>query len=351
MSWQQAQARGSVMLSFEGTIVADTYNPADSTVQVAIGEAFSNFDDPNQQPYAVLGKLFTMHIGISTPPLGGERCVVILTRGIPRVLMNVDEDDSLGTPPGEFWLMHVKPGTTGAGNTPVTDSGIKVTQDGKTTGDGLGGLRAGQGGGYSTLDTASGHQVALDDTAQTVTVKSAGGHEVNLDDANKTLTATSAGGHTVELDDNPAASAITVQTATGKLQAIFNDVTSAVKIAAQSGALYTLLDGTGNAISHVAPAIALGALAGNGSLVKAISTTDITTLLNNPTSGINIQRLVDMSATLAALVNAGVLVGGPTLSVLLAALASVLGLGSFPSVPSFGNIPVPSGSSVVKMLP
>ena len=332
MSWQQAQARGSIVLSFEGTIVADTYNPEDTTVQVAIGEAFSNFDDPNQQPYAVLGKLFTTHIGMSTPPLGGERCVVIMTRGIPRVLMNVDQDDSLGTPPGEFWLMHVKPGTTGAGNTPVTDAGIKVQQDASTPGDGLGSVHAGQGGALSTVDTASGHQVALDDTAQTVTAKSAGGH-------------------IVQLDDTPVSSAITVTTATTKLQAIFDDVTQTIKTAAQSGLLYTLLDGTGNAISHVAPAIALGALAGNGSLVKAITKTDITTMLTDPTTGLNIQRLVDMSSTLAALVNAGVLVGGPTLTVLLNALASVLGLGSFPSVPSFGNIPVPSGSSVVSMLP
>lgn len=351
MSWQQAKARGAVLLSFEGTIVEDTYNPDDTTVQVAIGEAFANFDDPNQQPYAVVGKLFTTHIGISTPPLGGERCVVILTRGIPRVLLNVDEDDSLGTPAGEFWMMHIKPGTTGAGNTPVTDSGVKVTQDGATPGDGLGGVRAGQGGAMTTLDTASGHQVALNDTAKTVTATSAGGHEVALDDEDKNLSVTSATGHSMVMDDNPLASAITVETATGKLQAIFNDVQQTIKTAAQSGALYMLLDGNGNAISHVAPAIALGAVAGADSLIPAITKTDISNMLGNSSTGLNIQMLTTMWSIVQSLVAAGA-TGGVGRIAILAELAAVLGLsGGFPSVPSYAEIPVPSGSSVVSMLP
>jgi len=351
-SWQQGKSRGTVLLSFEGTIVADTYNPADTTVQVAIGEAFANFDDPNQQPYAVLGKLFTTHIGIRTPPLGGERCVVILTRGIPRVMLNVDEDDSMAAPamPGEFYFMHIKPGTTGAGNTPVTDSGITVEQDAATPGDGLGSVHVGQKGAYTTADTASGHQVALDDTAQTVTAKSAGGHEVSLDDDDETLSVTSATGHSMVMDDTEEASAITVQTATGKLQAIFDDVAQTVKTAAQTGALYTLLDGNGNAISHVAPIIALGAVAGTGTLVKAITTTDVTTMLGDSSTGLNIQRLTDLWNMTQALVAAGA-TGGIGRIAILAELAALLGLSGFPSVPSYAEVPVPSGSSVVSMLP
>ncbi len=355
MSAQQMRARGAVMLSFEGTIVADTYNPADSTVQVAIGEAFANFDDPNQQPYAVLGKLFTTHIGIKTPPLGGERAVVILTRGIPRVMLNVDEDDSGAAPamPGEFYFMHVKPGTTGAGNTPVTDSGITVEQDGATEGDGLGSVHVGQQGAYTTADTASGHQVALNDTAKTVTVTSADGHQVSLDDQDETLSIESAAGHSMVMDDNAGASAITVKTATAKLQAIFDDVAQTIKTAAQSGALYMLLDGNGNAISHVAPAIALGAVAGTGSLIPAITKTDISNMINDSAAGILIQRYQDMRNVLAALTTlAGGISGFPTLGALNTELfVTLMGLSAVPTLPGFAKPLLPNGSSVVTMLP
>jgi hypothetical protein len=238
LSWAQSRGRAPKDDTFEGTIVKDTWNPTDGSVQVVVGESFANFNDPDQLPYAITGQVMTLMLGLRGGPIGGERVLAIRVGGGFRFLMEENFDDAVGAPSGELWYRHYKPGTVGADNTPVSDSGFKVTNDGPTAGDGLGGFHAGLEGAHSTVDTASGHQLELNDTTETVTAKSAGGHSVELDDITKAITASAIG-----------------------------------------GAVKTIWDGNGNALSHIVPSsggiLALGDLAANLGTTKAAINQDI----------------------------------------------------------------------------
>jgi hypothetical protein len=125
---------------------------------------------------------------------------------------------SVQAPAGERWIFHRNADGT-------IDSGMQLTNDGPTTGDGLGGTVLGNNGALTQAQTKSGHTVALNDTAQT----------------------------------------ITVETASALLQTIYNDAAQTIKTQAAAG-LYHLFDGENNLISLVAPSgggVALGELWGS----------------------------------------------------------------------------------------
>lgn len=358
LAWAQLTMRTPLQLSFEGTIVADTYNPTDGSVQVLVGEAFSNFDSDDQLPFAITGQLTTPMLGLQGAPQGGERAILKITRGRYRIELEHDWDDSPNVPTGELHYLHYKIGSVGAGNTPVADSGFKVTNDGPTPGDGLGGSHWGEKGAHSTMDSNSGHQIELNDTSQQVKIKTAGGPgganplTETYDDATQTIVRAVSAAIFDKLDLQNTK--ITSQVA-ANIAAIIDGVAQKVSISASS-TVTTIVDGAGNAISHVVGGggkVALGALAGTGSLIPAISKTDLTTMLNDSSNGINVQRFADMVGVItgihASFATAGV-PSLPSLAAIIAALWVALGI-SAPSVPSFGSIPVPSGSSIVSMLP
>jgi hypothetical protein len=234
------QVRGSMFLGYEGTIVGATYKKESGRVMVNIGERYADFDSvdvpstQSQEGYLVEGSLLNMAVGQQAGPQGGERCIVIPTRGGLWVMLNNDVDDNgsdaPGTPAGDFWHLLPKSGTVGAGNIPVFQAGYKITQDGPTPGDGLGGTTVGNVGALTKSQTKSGHQVTLDDTAK----------------------------------------AITVQTGDNNLSTVYNETPQTVTTTSAPGKTYTIWDGAGNAISHV---VASGGLIGLGGVASEMDPT------------------------------------------------------------------------------
>ena len=100
-----------------------------------------------------------------------------------------------------------------------------------------------------------------------------------------------------------------------------------------------IVDGSGNAISRVALAVALGAVAGNESLVPAIRTTDVTEMLSDSSTGLNIQRWVDLVFTMKALLISMTTSGVPSLRGLVAIVVEMSTIFGMP-VPGFSSRPV-----------
>jgi len=199
-----------------GVIVPGSYRKDAGTVQVLIGTTAALIMSDAVQPLARpnLPLMTTVH-GMQAGPKGGERCVVVHVPGGRGVYLVYDTDDSPGAPAGEYWYVH-----------PDSKSSIKVTNDGPTQGDALGGVRM-HGAAYHGTTTGSGHAITLDDVAKMLTVASAAGQSRVFDDTAKTIT----------------------------------DSTANVK---------TILDGAGNAISHVAQQVGLGDRVANLPATQAV---------------------------------------------------------------------------------
>jgi hypothetical protein len=119
-------------------------------------------------------------------------------------------------PSGERWIFHRNADGS-------IDSGMQLTNDGATEGDGVGGTIVGNQGGYTRAQTKAGFYATLDDTAQTAEIQTPGGRTITASDAAGTITVESATGHKVLLDDNSGTTGVTVETA-GGLVAHLNDV-------------------------------------------------------------------------------------------------------------------------------
>jgi hypothetical protein len=181
-----------------------------------------------------------------------------------------------------------------------------TTDDGPTPGDGKGGAHV-QGAAYTTHGTSGGHNIIQDDINKVVKHLSAGGHVILMDDANKLLKHLSAGGHYTLYDD--VGRAISHVTA-GGLKTLASDATSE--------------------ISHIAPNVGLGDIVANlDSTHAALNKSHLTQFENDLKS----KRLDDLTKFATAMVAAGV----PNAGAVLAQLASLV------------DVPIPSGSSVVKI--
>lgn len=271
-----------------GVIVPKSYDPTTGTVQVLIGTTAAIIADTSSQPLPRprLPLMTPVH-GMQAGPVGGERCVILRTPGSAGVYLVHDTDDSPNAPAGEFHYLHRN--ASGA-----TDSYFKVTNDGAATGDGLGGLRS-HGGAYAQTSTGSGHAITLDDTAKRVTTTSAAGQTRIIDDTAKTIT----------------------------------DQTSSVK---------TILDGNGNAISHIASTIGLGGVvSGIPATGAAVRNVDITTLTNNIMS----QMMQSFASVYATAMNAAGIPQAPAFMAIVQAAGWVTSHVTPPTVPS--------GSAIVKI--
>lgn len=117
---------------------------------------------------------------------------------------------------------------------------------------------------------------------------------------------------------------------------ITSDPSIVSTVSGAAGALQTIVDGAGNAISHVVPSgglVGLGAVAASlPATAAAIANSDVSTFENS----LHGQRFTDATNVIAALVAAGA-TGGVPYNTIVAALAS------------FAHIPVPSGSSIVRV--
>jgi hypothetical protein len=318
----QASSFGVPFRGFEGTVWGGTYNPADGTVDVVVGESVSSFG-PAAPGFAVKAKLMTKAVGQQDGPQGGERAIIIGTPGNLHAILHCEEDDSPGAPAGESWHLHAKMGTLGAGNTPVWDSGIKLTNDGPTEGDGLGGTTIGNVGALTQMQAGSGStQIThvLNSTAQTVST-----------------TLTQSGLSRVMNGPNQTIKDVV---ATGT----FNEINGATQVITQQAiaGVKRVIDGPNNAITDLANQIGLGqSWSSLSSAASAIVNNDMSTMLNDASTGINIQRLVDLKNVITAMITAMQTSGVPSLPSAAACIAQLATL---------VDVPVPAGSSIVRIL-
>lgn len=310
----------------EGVVASGSWDAAEATVQHIFGEtAAISPDEDNDQPLSVDKMLVaTTGIGDQYAPVGNERTVAIPTPSGHVLLFVHGPDDTPQAPSGERWIVHYN----AAGQ---VDAFIKHTNDGPTTGDGLGGAHYGGNAALTQATTKSGHSLKMDDTAKAVTTQSAGGHSVKLDDSAKTVTMQTTNGLLHKLDD--AAQQITHVAGTVKttLDAQAQKLTHAI------GSVTTIVDGAGNAISHVASAVGLGDLASNLTAVNAaMRNADLSTFEDS----LHAQRLSDLE-NLATAVSQALATASPAVTV---SASSIIAL-----IASLAHISVPSGSSVVKI--
>ncbi len=278
-----AQHESNRQQSERGVIVPGSYNSKDGTVQVLIGTTAAIIPTAWSQPlaYPKLPLMTPVH-GMQAGPKGGERCVVVKIKGGRGVYLVHDMDDSPGAPAGEYWYVH-----------PDSKSSIKVTNDGPTQGDALGGVRM-HGAAYHGTTTGSGHAVTLDDVAKTLKIVSAGGQAHTFDDNAKT-------------------------------------------ISNQSGAAKTIVDGNGNAISHVAQTVGLGALASSIPSAGAVyRQSDAQALASNIVS----QTLQSLAGNLASAMTAAGIPNAGAFAAIVQAAGWVVGNVTPPTIPS--------GSATVK---
>ncbi len=265
----------------EGVVVAGSWDPKAATIQVVVGDSYAIASDGNGDQFmlitATVGTTYNDQYGA----VGGER--VHLQRVGAGWVAHFEhgDDDSMAAPAGERWIAHRNP-TTGAIN-----AYTKLTNDGPTTGDGLAG-HVTLAGALHKASTTNGHSSVMDDTAKAITHTSSGGLVHQLNDVNQQIT------HV-------------------------------------AGQVMTIVDGYGNAISHVVPTgglVALGALA---------STLDATHgVINNShlstfESNLLAKRLDDLTKFATAMVGAGV----PNAGAVIGLLASLV------------HVPVPAGSAKV----
>lgn len=315
-------------IAIEGRVLAGSYHEVDGTHSVIVGDT-----DAASVLAGVLGDGDLTRLGVPARvpvathdpndqygPRGGEPVVMFPSQSgwHAKFYPDAASNDAPGpgpyysvkAPTGERWIFHRNASGT-------IDSGVKLTNDGPTNGDGLGGTIVGHNGALTQAVTNSGHQVTLDDTAQQ----------------------------------------ITVETASGKLQTILDDVTQQIQTQAANG-LYHLFDGANNLISVVAPAgggVALGKLwSALDATHAAARNDDLNTMLQDGSTGINIQRWVNlvftMKALLLAMTSSGV-PSLPTLAAVVAEMSSVFGTSvpSFGSLPSWSSILTPACSTLVRI--
>lgn len=213
-------------LVLEGIVVAGSWDASTATCQVVIGDTYSAPSDSGDQPDIEQVTVAVGQIGDQYGPVGGERVTLLRTQSGWIALFEHGDDDSQQVPSGERWISHVN--AQG-----VVDAYLRHTNDGPTTGDGLGGAHYGGNAALAKTTTKGGHVLSFNDTTKQAILESAGGHTITLDDAAKLLT----------------------------ILATFTGNGNVVK---------TIYDPSGNAISHVCPTglVALGDLASNLSTVQ-----------------------------------------------------------------------------------
>lgn len=299
-----------------GVAIGGSYNAAESTVQAQHGDTGAITSDSGDMPvWRPDIPLLTIHVGDQYGPVGNERVAMLESTHGPVAAFIHGPDDSPQAPSGERWIAH----RNAAGE---IDSFTKLTNDGPTQGDGLGGVLQ-NGGALHKLTTSAGFTIEQNDTAKTTTV-------------------TSPGGHSVTIDDNAATKGVTVQTA-GGLVGHFDDVAQQIKHAA-SATVYTLVNGNGDAIAQVAGKVALGDLFGNLSAAEAaINQTHLSQFKDDVRKMVgNALQQVIQNAIAASVTNAAPWLASVQAGLKLPSLVDLTG--------SIVDADVPSGSSVVRLV-
>lgn len=294
----------------EGTIVGDSYDPSSCTAEVLFGDTYSIFGDdgPAGDAYINHQKLpiLTTAPGDLYGPTGLERAICLPTSCGYGIVFKTWQNDTPMVPAGERWMLHKTVATQQQYSPVQYDSGLKFTNDAATPGDGKGGTQLGYKGARTAAVTNSGHQVTLDDTAQT----------------------------------------ITVETASQKLSTILNDVQQKITTTAGTAGTYQLFDGANNLISLVVPSgggIGVGNLWGNlGAAFAAARNNDLATFATS------IQTMVGNALQQAA--QAAITASVPNAAVWLTTIQGGLPSLSFINLASsIASLSAPNCSSLVRI--
>ncbi|MDE2470087.1 MAG: hypothetical protein KGL35_15420, partial [Bradyrhizobium sp.] len=171
----------------EGVVVSGSWDAAEGVCQVLVGDSIpfenANFADGNQ-PFMPLCTLVSPAIGQQYAPVGGERALIWESQGSWVCWLEHGPDDTDSTlASGEFQVRHRSALNPSAFE---WDSALKLTNDGPTAGDNLGGTHVGGVGAY-TVHTAVGptgtFTIASDAIAGTTTVETPAGHLIQTADA------------------------------------------------------------------------------------------------------------------------------------------------------------------------
>lgn len=131
----------------EGYVVPGSYDPAEGTIEVLLGDTAAIFTDYGDAPTTIVANMYTGGIGAQYGPVGGERVGIFRTPSGYSALIEHGPDDTPGVPTGEWVIAH----RNAAG---VYDSFVKLTNDGPGNGDGLGGAQLGGLGAFTKIGTS-----------------------------------------------------------------------------------------------------------------------------------------------------------------------------------------------------
>ena len=190
MSALHAQKQGYTLI--EGVIQAGSYNATDGSAQVYMAHTVAAAAFPDSAgsaitPTVVGAKLAVDGYGKQYGAIGGERVLLGQCGAQWIAWLHYASDDSPGAPSGETWTVHRVPT-----NPTSINAYWKLTNDGATPGDGLGGYKV-LAGGQGSIATAGGISVTVDDSAGTATVSCGTGLSLTI---NKGSRAVNLGGST-----------------------------------------------------------------------------------------------------------------------------------------------------------
>lgn len=172
----------------EGIVIAGSWNPVTATIQVVVGDTYAIANDGGGDQFDVRTATIATTYNDQYGPVGGERVFLVRVGGGYIAHFEHADDDTLGAPAGERWIVH-------RNKSGVIDSYIKLTNDGSAVGDDKGGLKLGFGE-LAEIETLGGHSVVLDDAAKKITITSTGGLKIVLDDNTGKVEINSAGAST-----------------------------------------------------------------------------------------------------------------------------------------------------------
>jgi hypothetical protein len=152
----QRNAAEQSSAALEGVIVAGSYNAADSTVEVVIGDTYAlpGFLDPSQPQATQQGDQYG--------PVGGERVLLFRTQSGWTAIIEHSDDDSPAVKSGERIIGH----RNALGQ---IDASLHLTNDGPIPLDHLGGALLG-GGGLAKVYTRDGIAIVARDDLNLVEI-------------------------------------------------------------------------------------------------------------------------------------------------------------------------------------
>ena len=179
---QQAPAGGGRIQ--HGVVATGTWIPLGDgteddlsmTVQSYIGNSGAYFDDEGEQAIPSLCTVVVTAIGDFYAPTGEQRTLMLATeRGWGVLFEHGFEEISQSQPtsipfPGERYILHRSAPQNGNYADAVYDAGLRLLNDGPTTGDGLGTTELGFQGAHTAIVTKGGWLIDEDDTAEKLSI-------------------------------------------------------------------------------------------------------------------------------------------------------------------------------------